>query len=232
MRALGLTLSHWGLEVRTVQRDEDGLAAILGAGITPREHPDEVAETLIPGKGRVKAPPAISVKILDDSYTGYVLSFDGTAKMSTRQGSCGCVVWELPGWRAPIAYGFILPNLQRQLAEYEALKVKFKSVKLVHVKRAYNQAVDCLTSQTLALGESWQVEDAEELRHLEQVSKIPEKWMKSEASLNVPVHEGSGQSPPDGVPLNDDHPGPVSTTTHCSQSNGRCGDTQPYPGGR
>ncbi|GMF42042.1 unnamed protein product [Phytophthora fragariaefolia] len=255
----GLTLSHWDLEVRKVRRDEDGLAAILGAGITPREHLDEVAETLIAAKGRVKAPPVVSVEMLDDSYTGYVLSFDGAAKTSTRQGSCGCVVWELPDWRALSAHGFILegvtvndaeyhgllkgmeltsernvqdlvvagasriviqqvqglinsnqPNLQRRLAEYEALTVKFKSVKLVHVKRDYNQAADYLTFKTLALGKSRQVQDADELRHLEQVSKIPEKLMKSEASLNVPVHEESGQSPPDGAILNDDRPGPES----------------------
>jgi len=61
----GLTLSHWNLEVRKVQKDEDGLPAILGAGITPREHLDEVAEALIPAQGRVKAPPVISVEMLD-----------------------------------------------------------------------------------------------------------------------------------------------------------------------
>ncbi|OWZ06448.1 hypothetical protein PHMEG_00021292 [Phytophthora megakarya] len=41
----------WNLDVRKIQQDEDGLAAILGAGITPREHLDEVAEELIPPKG-------------------------------------------------------------------------------------------------------------------------------------------------------------------------------------
>ncbi|GMF15720.1 unnamed protein product [Phytophthora fragariaefolia] len=197
--------------------------------------------------------------MLDDSYTGYALSFDGAAKTSTRPGSCGCVVWELPCWRDLSGHGFILddvtvnaseyhvilkgmevmserniqdlvvvgdfriviqqvqglincnqPNLQRCLAEYETLKGKFKSVKLVHVKRDYNQAAYYLTSKTLAPRESWQVEDAEELRHLEQVSKIPEKSMTSEASLNVLVYEESGQSPPDGAILNDDRPGPES----------------------
>ncbi|GMF49721.1 unnamed protein product [Phytophthora fragariaefolia] len=193
----GLTLSHWDLEVRKVQRGEDGLAAILGAGITPREHLDEVAETLIPAKVRAKAPPVICVEMLDDSYTGYVLSFDGAAKTSTRQGSSGCVVWELPGRRALNAHGFILDDVTVNDAEYHgilkgmelmsdlkpatALKVKFKSVKLVHVKRDYNQAVDYLTSKTLAQGGSWQIEDAEELRHLKQMSKIPEKLMMSEA---------------------------------------------------
>ncbi|GMF48395.1 unnamed protein product [Phytophthora fragariaefolia] len=39
----GVMLSHWNSTVRKVQRDEDGVAAIVGAGITPREHLDEVA---------------------------------------------------------------------------------------------------------------------------------------------------------------------------------------------
>ncbi|GMF50450.1 unnamed protein product [Phytophthora fragariaefolia] len=123
----GLTLSHWDLEVRKGQRDEDGLAAILGAGITPREHLDEVAETLIPAKGRVKAPPVISVEMLDDSYTGYVLSFDGAAKTSTRQGSCDCVVWELPGWRALSAHGFILEDVTVNDAETMAFSKEWSS---------------------------------------------------------------------------------------------------------
>ncbi|OWY97112.1 LOW QUALITY PROTEIN: reverse transcriptase [Phytophthora megakarya] len=46
----GVTHSHWDIEIRKVQKDEDGLAAIMGAGITPREHLDEAVETLIPLK--------------------------------------------------------------------------------------------------------------------------------------------------------------------------------------
>ncbi|OWZ08554.1 LOW QUALITY PROTEIN: reverse transcriptase [Phytophthora megakarya] len=44
----GLKLSRWTLGIHRTQKDEDGLAAILGSGITPREHLDKVAETLIP----------------------------------------------------------------------------------------------------------------------------------------------------------------------------------------
>ncbi|POM69281.1 Hypothetical protein PHPALM_14449 [Phytophthora palmivora] len=76
----GLILSHWDLEVCKVQRDEDGLAAVLGAGITPREHLDEIAESLIPAKGRVKPLPVISVEMLEEDFKGYVMSFDGAAK--------------------------------------------------------------------------------------------------------------------------------------------------------
>ncbi|KAE9302841.1 hypothetical protein PR003_g22155 [Phytophthora rubi] len=107
----GVILSHWNLEVHKIQRDEDGLPAILGAGITPREHLDEVAESLIPAKGRVKAPPVISMEMLETDFTGYVLSFDGAAKTSMRQGSYGCIIWELPGWNILAAHGFILEDV-------------------------------------------------------------------------------------------------------------------------
>jgi ribonuclease HI len=239
----GLSLSHWNLEIRRVQRDEDGLAAILGAGITPREHLDEVAENLIPAKGRVKPPVPISVEMLEADYTGYLLSFDGAAKTSTRLGSCGCILWELPGWNVIEAQGYILtdvtmndaeysgllnglrlalargiseivivgdsriaiqqaqglincnqPNLQRKLAEYEVLKDKFKRVRLVHVKREFNQAADYLTSKTLALGESWTVKDSNEMTHLQLVSKIHEKIMKPREILTTISQTPDSQS--------------------------------------
>ncbi|KAE9268466.1 hypothetical protein PR003_g31436, partial [Phytophthora rubi] len=199
----GVTLSHWNLDIRKVKKDEDGLAAIMGAGITPREHLDEVAESLVPAKGLVKAPPVISVEMLEDDFEGVVLSFDGAAKTSTRKGSCGCVLWKLPGWSVMEAQGFILedvtvndaeyngllkglqmarerditelvvvgdsriviqqvqglinchqPNLQRKLAECEAMKEHFTSLRLVHVKRDFNQAADYITSKTLVLDDS------------------------------------------------------------------------------
>ncbi|GMF47179.1 unnamed protein product [Phytophthora fragariaefolia] len=84
----GVILSHWDITVRKVQRDEDGLAAIMGAGIPPREHLDKVAESLI-AKGCVRKPPVLSVEMLDNTYQGIVLRFEGVAKTSTRCGSCG-----------------------------------------------------------------------------------------------------------------------------------------------
>jgi hypothetical protein len=99
------------------------------------------------------------------------------------------------------------PNLQRRLAEYEALKVKFKSIRLVHVKRDYNQAADYLTSKTLVLGKSWQVEDVDELKHLKKVSKIHEKLMKTDMPLDEPLQEASGQVLPDVTVLDVQLPG-------------------------
>ncbi|OWZ02296.1 hypothetical protein PHMEG_00026165 [Phytophthora megakarya] len=173
--------------------------------------------------------------MLEDTFEGIVLSFDGVAKISTRQGSCGCILWELPGWKILDAQGFILedvtvndaeycgllngltmaqarsvrdliavgdsriviqqvqglinrnqPNLQRRLASCEALKTKFDSVRLVHVKRDFNQAADYLTSKTLLLGRSWNGER----QHLERVSKIQEKLMKSAEACLETGHSG------------------------------------------
>ncbi|OWZ20433.1 hypothetical protein PHMEG_0005146 [Phytophthora megakarya] len=114
----GVLLSHWNLNIRKNQRDEDGLAVILGADITPREHLDEVAEELIPAKGRTKLPPVISVEMLEDTFKGIVLSFDGAVETSTRQGSCGCILWELPGWKILDEQGFILEDVIVNDAEY------------------------------------------------------------------------------------------------------------------
>ncbi|OWZ10133.1 hypothetical protein PHMEG_00017064 [Phytophthora megakarya] len=157
--------------------------------------------------------------MLDSDFEGYVPSFDSAAKVSTRKGSCGCILWRLPGWYVLSAHGFPLDdvtvndaeyhglikglelatvvsemiviqqaqgligchqhNLQRRLAEYEALKVKFGSVRFDHIKRDYNQAADYLTMKILALGKGWVVEDADELMHLKFVSRIPEKIIKT-----------------------------------------------------
>ncbi|GMG18152.1 unnamed protein product [Phytophthora fragariaefolia] len=171
--------------------------------------------------------------MLESDYQGVVLSFDSAAKTSTRAGSCGCVLWQLPGWEVLDARGFILedvtvndaeyhgllnglkmasdrgienlvavgdsriviqqvqglincnqPNLQRRLAEYEVIRTTFKTVQRVHVKRLYNQAADYVTSKTLALGKSWQVEDAQERLHLRLVSRIAEQVMKPSGTPN------------------------------------------------
>ncbi|OWY95203.1 hypothetical protein PHMEG_00034856, partial [Phytophthora megakarya] len=202
----GLELSRWTLEIHRTQQDEDDLAAILGSGITPREHLDEVAESLIPAKGRLKVMPPVSLETLEADYQGYV---------STRRGSCGCILWKLSGWQVVKAEGHVLkydveelaavgdsgivvqhaqglincnkPNLQRRLAEYEDLRKDFVSVKLIHVKREFNQAADYLTSKTLVLGESWELNDPDEIVHLRLVSRIPDKIMKPSELPSTPA---------------------------------------------
>ncbi|GMG14522.1 unnamed protein product [Phytophthora fragariaefolia] len=127
----GVMLSHWDITVGKVQRDEDGLAAIMGAGITPREHLDGVAELFIPAKGRVRKPPVLSVEMFDDTYQG-IVRFDGAAKTSTRRGSCGRILWQLPGGKVLEARGFTLDDVSVNDAEHNGL--------LKGVKRALHRS--------------------------------------------------------------------------------------------
>ncbi|OWZ13933.1 LOW QUALITY PROTEIN: hypothetical protein PHMEG_00012661 [Phytophthora megakarya] len=108
---------HWDLEVHKVQSDEDGC-----------EHLDEVDESLISLKGRVKPQPVISVEMLEADFDGYVLSLDGTTKTFTRQGICGCIIWKLPGWKVVTGQGFTLKDVTFIDAEYHGL---FKGLAMV-----------------------------------------------------------------------------------------------------
>ncbi|OWZ05996.1 LOW QUALITY PROTEIN: reverse transcriptase [Phytophthora megakarya] len=196
-----LELSRWTLEIHRTQKDEDGLAAILGFGITPRKHLDEVAETLIPTKGRLKVMPPVSLEMLESDYKGYVLSFDGAAKVVKAEGHVleGVTVNDaeyhglILGLKLAMKYDvkelsvINQPNLQRRLAEYEDLRKDFTSVKLIHVKREFNQAADYPTSKTLVLGESWELDDPDEIVHLRLLSRIPEKIMKPSEIPGIPV---------------------------------------------
>ncbi|OWY97351.1 LOW QUALITY PROTEIN: reverse transcriptase, partial [Phytophthora megakarya] len=202
----GLELSRWTLEIHWTQKDEDGLAAILASGITPREHLDKVAETVIPAKARLKVMPPVRLEMLDASYQGYVLSL-----MALRRFLLAEEAADLPGWRVVKAEGHVLegvtvndaeyhglimglklamkydvkelvavgdsrivfqqaqglincnqPNLQRRSAEYE-VSGRILCL-LIHVKREFNEAADYLTSKTLVLGESWELDDPDEIK--------------------------------------------------------------------
>ncbi|KAE9298468.1 hypothetical protein PR003_g23225 [Phytophthora rubi] len=67
------------------------------------------------------------------------------------------------------------------------MKEHFTSLRLVHVKRDFNQAADFTSKKTLVLDDSWNVQKEDERRHLENVSKIPEQLMKSQASHGVDI---------------------------------------------
>ncbi|KAE9302753.1 hypothetical protein PR003_g22178 [Phytophthora rubi] len=222
-------LAPWPLEIHKIQRDEDGLAAIMGAGITPRDKLDQVAENLIPAKGQVVRAPPISLEMLEADYVGWLLSFDGAAKMSDRRGSAGCILWKLPSWEVIEARGFhfedatvneaeyhgliegtkmalargisdivmvgdsriaiqqaqgliqcLNPRLQLLLNEFEELRQKFKSVKLVHVKREFNAAADYLTSKTLVARSAITLDNPVELAQLKQLNRIAEKLVREQ----------------------------------------------------
>ncbi|EGZ22937.1 hypothetical protein PHYSODRAFT_252122 [Phytophthora sojae] len=207
------------------QRDEDGLAAILGAGITPREHLDEVAESLIPAKGRVKAPPVLPEWTVIEAR-GYTL--DGVTVNAEYYGLLKGMTMALQRDIADLVVvgdsriviqqvqGLIncnQPPLQRRLAECHVLKEKFRTVGLVHVKREYNQAADYLTSKILAVGEDCAIQDDEERQHLEVVSKIREQLVKTITADpdEQPTDSGSPSDSTPGMSAEvDPGPGPES----------------------
>ncbi|OWZ10302.1 reverse transcriptase [Phytophthora megakarya] len=210
----GMELSRWTLEIHRTQKDEDGLPAILGSGITPRENFDKVAETLIPAKGRLKVMPPVSLEILDVNYQGYVLSIDGAAKaeghilegVTVNDAEYHGLILGLNraikhDVKAIVAVGDSLiviqqaqglincnqPNLQRRFVKYEDLRKYFVSVKLIYVKREFKQAADYLTSKALVLGEFWELDDPDGIVHLDLVSRIPEKIMKPSEISGTPA---------------------------------------------
>ncbi|OWY93452.1 reverse transcriptase, partial [Phytophthora megakarya] len=181
-------------------KDEDGLAAIIGSGITPREHLDEVAETTIPAKEHLKVMPPVSLEMLEADYQGYVLSvtvndaeYHGVIlglKLVMKYDVKELVAVDDSRIVVQQVQGLIncnQPNLLRRLAEYEDPRKNFVSVKQIHVKREFNQATDYLTSKTLVLRESWELDDPDEIVHLRLVSRIPEKIMKPSEILGTPV---------------------------------------------
>jgi ribonuclease HI len=114
-------LSPWTMEVCKVERDEDGLAALVAAGITPRERLDQVAADLVPLKSmRVKAA-MVSLEMLDAECSGYVLSFDGAAKLKAQAGSASFVMWKLPAWEPVHARSIYLDGGTVNEAEYNGL---------------------------------------------------------------------------------------------------------------
>ncbi|OWY99359.1 hypothetical protein PHMEG_00029643 [Phytophthora megakarya] len=164
--------------------------------------------------------PPVIVEMLEADYQGYVLGIDGAGKVSTRRGSCGFVKADrhiLEGVMVNDAeyHGLILglklamkfdvkelvaPNLQRRLAEYEDLSKDIVSVRLIHVKREFNQAADYLTSKTLEL------DDPDEIVHLRLVSKIPEKIMKPS---EIPGTHATDVVCPNQVELGTGNPGAI-----------------------
>ncbi|GMF41672.1 unnamed protein product [Phytophthora fragariaefolia] len=191
--------------------------------------------------------------MLEADYSGVVLTFDGAAKTSTKQGSCGS---EYSGLlkglgmalehqiQDLVAVGdsrIVIqhvqgltncnqPNLQRRLAECQVLKEKIGRVQFVHVKRDFNQAADYLTSKTLALGESWVVHDEGDKEHLKVVSKIPEQIMKPPEGC-VEVHPVEPVGSPSEAPGCASGPGPESaplpfgTRVLAVLTRGQAGDT-------
>ncbi|KAJ0390443.1 hypothetical protein ATCC90586_011864 [Pythium insidiosum] len=142
--------------------------------------------------------------MLDAEYSGYLLSCDGAAKLKSNAGSASFVLWRLPEWQPVHAEGIHLAGVTVNEAEYhgmlhglryvlramrvdeivlllnefESLHARFSSVRLVHVKREFNAAADCLTGVVLRAGESVMMTQSEDLSQVEALNTLPAKIVK------------------------------------------------------
>ncbi|KAE8907385.1 hypothetical protein PF003_g8788 [Phytophthora fragariae] len=101
-------------------------AQMLQAGLTSFVDLDEsLASVAPPSKGlpNVRLDPHMLYARLPTSYSGHVLSFDGSAKMEKHggYGSCSWILWKLPEWTIVIAVSAYLETTTVNLAEYAGM---------------------------------------------------------------------------------------------------------------
>ncbi|KAE8974159.1 hypothetical protein PR003_g24058 [Phytophthora rubi] len=92
------------------------------------------------------------------------------------------------------------PRLQLLLNEFEELRPKFKSVKLVHVKREFNAVVDYLTSKTLVARGAITLDNPVELAQLKQLNRIAEKLVREQPLAAESGLSGSADAKSEIVP--------------------------------
>ncbi|OWZ01644.1 reverse transcriptase [Phytophthora megakarya] len=154
----------------------------------------------------------------------------GAAK---RDGSGGaaCILWSLPSWEIEAATGHFLEKATVNEAEYsglvkgmqlalnigiqeleaERLQAKFKSLRLVHVKRDFNAAADYISKRGIQEQSSLEVTALGEGKLLEGLNRIYEKLMKDPSPREQPlVSEKSNAAEESTAESGADHLEPVN----------------------
>ncbi|KAE9266543.1 hypothetical protein PF001_g30435 [Phytophthora fragariae] len=119
-------LSPWHLVVERVKEKDCAFAQLLQAGLTSFVDLDEsLASVTPPSKGspNVRLDPHMLYARLPISYSGHVLSFDGSAKTEKHggYGSCSWILWKLPEWTIVIAASAYLETTTVNLTEYAGM---------------------------------------------------------------------------------------------------------------
>uniref|UniRef100_H3H680 Integrase catalytic domain-containing protein n=1 Tax=Phytophthora ramorum TaxID=164328 RepID=H3H680_PHYRM len=119
-------LSPWHLVVNRVKERDCTFAQLLQAGLTSFvELEDSLAPVTPPTKGSPTArmDPHLLYACLPRSYTGFVMSFDGSAKTEKNggYGSCSWILWKLPEWTVVTAASAYLETTTVNLAEYAGM---------------------------------------------------------------------------------------------------------------
>ncbi|POM75125.1 LOW QUALITY PROTEIN: Hypothetical protein PHPALM_7816, partial [Phytophthora palmivora] len=113
------------MDVPSGERDIE-FAKLLQSSITPFVALDEAVAPLAPpskGSATVRLAPHLLYASIARDYTGYVLSFDGSAKTEKHggYGSCSWILWRLPAWDIVIAASAHLSSTTVNIAEYTGM---------------------------------------------------------------------------------------------------------------
>ncbi|OWZ07814.1 LOW QUALITY PROTEIN: reverse transcriptase [Phytophthora megakarya] len=96
--------------------------------------------------------------------------------------------------------GCTQPHLLRLLQEAEGLQAKFKSLRLVHVKRNFNAAADYISKRIIQKQSSLEVTDLGERKLLQGLNRIHEKLMKDPSPREQSLMECAFIATARGIP--------------------------------
>ncbi|KAE9012336.1 hypothetical protein PR002_g14828 [Phytophthora rubi] len=118
-------LSPWHLVVERVREKDCAFAQLLQAGLTSFVDLDESLASVAPpfkGSPNVRLDPHLLYARLPTSYSGHVLSFDGSAKTEKHGGyGSSWILWKLPEWTMVIAASAYLETTTVNIAEYAGM---------------------------------------------------------------------------------------------------------------
>ncbi|GMF33623.1 unnamed protein product [Phytophthora lilii] len=119
-------LSPWHLIVQRVKEKDCTFVQLLQSSVTSFIDLDEsLALVSSPTKGSPTArmDPNLLYARLPTTHSGYVVSFDGSAKTEKYggYGSCSWIVWLLPEWKIVIAVSAYLEKTTVSIAEYTGM---------------------------------------------------------------------------------------------------------------
>ena len=114
-----ILLSSWKFTVERAKESKLAPAVLLAACLAPPEAFEKIMSPYAPVDSRVP------LKVMGPPQTllteGYLLSFDGKARMKDRMGSWGYIIWKLPEWNILEARCGMVADVTVNLAEYHGV---------------------------------------------------------------------------------------------------------------
>ncbi|KAG6590563.1 uncharacterized protein IUM83_18356 [Phytophthora cinnamomi] len=119
-------LSPWHLIVQRVKETDCAFTQLLQSTVTNFVDLEDSLELVAPptkGSPTTRMDPNLLYARLPTTHTGFVVSFDGSAKTEKYggYGSCSWIVWSLPEWKIVIAANAYLAKATVNIAEYTGM---------------------------------------------------------------------------------------------------------------